>query len=474
MIGFERLSALDATFLDIEDGAAHMHVGAVVLFQGQAPEYHELLALVASRLERVPRYRQRLARVPFGRPVWVDDERFDLERHVRQIALPAPGGDEALKKLAGLLFGQRLERDQPLWDLWLVEGLGPDRFAVITRTHHCMVDGVSGVDVSTAILDPRPEHGAPPPPAPWTPRPTPGPRELYAASLRERVAAPVAFARHVREPAVRRSVRELVEGLKPLGNLLALGRAPATSLNAPTGPRRRWDMATLDFRAVKRVRAAFGSTSNDVVLAVVAGALGELFAARGERPPNDLRVMVPVSVRNAASRGAVGNRVSAMFCALPTGEADPAERLRKVMQATREAKARRLSDGALALCRIGDLSPAPVVSRAVRLHTVLRWFNLIVTNIPGPRIPLYLLGRRMLAGYPIVPLAQGTTLGIALLGYGDTVGVGLLGDGEATRDLGRLAAAIPPALAELTTRAEALGGSAGARPNRRDPTVATG
>jgi WS/DGAT/MGAT family acyltransferase len=222
------------------------------------------------------------------------------------------------------------------------------------------------------------------------------------------------------------------------------------------------------------VRAAFGSTSNDVVLAVVAGALGELFAARGERPPNDLRVMVPVSVRNAASRGAVGNRVSAMFCALPTGEADPAERLRKVMQATREAKARRLSDGALALCRIGDLSPAPVVSRAVRLHTVLRWFNLIVTNIPGPRIPLYLLGRRMLAGYPIVPLAQGTTLGIALLGYGDTVGVGLLGDGEATRDLGRLAAAIPPALAELTTRAEALGGSAGARPNRRDPTVATG
>ncbi len=469
MNGFDRLSALDATFLDIEDDAAHMHVGAVAIFEGQPPSFEEFLALVASRLDRVPRYRQRLARVPFHRPVWIDDEEFELERHVHHLALPAPGGDEALKKLAGLVFAQRLERDAPLWDMWLVEGLGPDRFAVVTRTHHCMVDGVSGVDVSTAVLDLRPDADPTPPPSPWKPRPTPAPRRLFAEAIQERATAPFALARNAWKPAGRRAVRELIEGLAPLGKLFALGRAPATPLNGRTGPRRRFETALLDLRTVKRVRAAFGTTSNDVILAVVAGALHDLFAARGETPPAGLRVMVPVSVRNASSKGAVGNRVSAMFVPLPVEEPDPGERLRRVMQATRVAKSRRQSDGALALCRIGDLSPAPVVSRAVRLQAALRWFNLIVTNVPGPRVPLYLRGRRMTSCHPIVPLSQGCTLGIALLGYGNTIGVGLLGDAEAMRDLGRLAAGMPAALAELATRAETLVGSPASRAEKEAP-----
>jgi diacylglycerol O-acyltransferase len=474
MNGFERLSALDATFLDIEDNSAHMHVGAVAIFEGRPPSFEEFLALVASRLDRVPRLRQRLAHVPYHRPVWVDDEEFDLERHVRQLALPAPGGDGALKQLAGLLFGQRLERDQPLWDVWLVEGVGPDRFAVITRTHHCMVDGVSGVDVGTVILDPRPSQEPIPPAAPWTPRPTPAERRLWLDSVRERLAAPVDLARRVLAPAGRRSVKHLLEGLVPLGQLAALGRAPPTSLNGRTGPRRRFDLATLDLPTVKRVRSAFGATSNDVLLAVVAGALGEFLAGRGETPPENLRVMVPVSVRNAASKGAVGNRVSAMFCPLPAAEPDPGERLRKVMQATRAAKARRQSDGALALCQLGDLAPAPVVSRAVRLHTALRFWNLLVTNVPGPRIPLYLRGRRMVGCHPIVPLSQGTTLGIALLGYGNTIGVGLLGDAEAVRDLPRLATAIPRALAELAARAETLVVPVEKRGSKRGPATVSG
>jgi len=464
MTWFERLSGLDAMFLYIEDRTAHMHVGAVAVFEGRAPAYRDLLALIASKLERVPRYRQRLSFVPFdlGRPVWIDDPHLDLEHHVRHTALPPPGGEEPLKRLAGRLFGQPLDRDKPLWELWLVEGLGDDRFAVLLKTHHCMLDGVSGADLATVLFDVDPSAVAPPEPPPWTPRPAPDRTALVASSVADQLLHPLEVLRGAFEPssAARRLLLELGAGLKPLVGLSQLGRAPTSSLNQPTGRHRRWEMVSLDLAAVKAVRTALGGTVNDVLLAVVAGALRRLLEARGEQPGADLRAMVPVSVRGADAPGALGNRVTAVFCPLPVGEPDPARRLHKVASEMKRLKESGQAVGTLAWTRLGDFAPPTLLAQVARYQAMHRYMNLVVTNIPGPRDPLYLLGRRMLAWYPLVPLAQGQTVGIAVQSYHGKIGVGLLGDADHARDLPELARAIPEALAELTALAERAHGGA--------------
>jgi WS/DGAT/MGAT family acyltransferase len=450
---FQRLTALDATFLYLEDRSAHMHVGAVAVFEGRPPAYRDLVRLIASRLDRVPRYRQRLAFVPFelGRPAWVDDAHLDLEFHVRHTALPAPGGEEQLERLAGRLFSQRLDRDKPLWELWLIEGFADDKFAVLSKTHHCMIDGVSGVDLATVLLDVDPDAGEPPPPAPWTPRPAPSRRELLRDAVREQVRNPVELVRGAMAPSTegRKLLRELGENAKPLLGLTQMGQAPASSLNRALGPHRRWDMVSLDLATVKKVRASLGGTVNDVILAVVAGAMRELLRARGEGPDTDLRVMVPVSVRSAEARGSMGNQVAAMFCNLPVTEPDPAIRLYRISREMQDLKNGKQAVGAMALTRLGDFAPPTLLAQAARLQTMTRFFNFVVTNVPGPQFPLYLLGRKLLVCYPAVPLAQGQTLGIALLSYFGTIGVGLLGDADGMRDLPALAAAIPRALGEL-------------------------
>lgn len=459
MSWFERLSALDAMFLDVEDRSAHMHVGSVSVFEGRPPAYRELLAHIASRLDRVPRYRQRLAFVPLGlgRPAWIDESELDLEYHVRHTALPAPGGDEALKRLSARLFAQRLDRDKPLWELWLIEGLGEDRFAVLMKTHHCMIDGVSGVDLATVLLDPEPSAAPPPEAPPWTPRPAPGRAELLAASAREQLVRPLGFARDAFEPTseAHRAVLELAGGLRPLLGLSQMGRAPRSSLNRPIGPHRRWEMVALDLAAVKRAREALGGTVNDVILAAVSGALRRLLEGRGERPEGELRVLVPVSVRRPEARGTLGNQVAAVFCPLPVGEPDPVARLRRVTSAMRGVKESRQAVGAMALTRLSDFAPPTIAAQAARLQLLNRWFNLVVTNVPGPQLPLYLLGRKLAVSYPAVPLAPEQTVGIALLSYNGKIGVGLLGDADRARDLSVLARAIPEALAELLERAGA-------------------
>jgi diacylglycerol O-acyltransferase len=450
---YERLTTLDAMFLDLEDRTSHMHVGAVALFEGPPPPYRDFLALIEARLEDVPRYRQRIMTVPLkqGRPVWIDETQFDLEYHVRHTALPSPGGEEELKRLVGRLFSQALDRDKPLWEMWLVEGLGEDRFAVVSKTHHCMIDGVSGVDLAAVLMDPEPSSTPPPVPTPWKPRKAPEVTELLVSSVKEQISHPFRLAREALEPnseAVK-LLGSLFSGLRPLVNIVTMGMAPPSPLNVPIGPHRRFEMVELSLAEVKQVRAALGGTVNDVILAIVAGALRAWLSGRGEPPSADLRVMVPVSMRTKDARGTFGNQVSAIFCPLPVTEPNPLERLRKVREAMKGLKESGQAVSAHALSRLGDFAPPTILAQAARLQFATRVFNLVVTNVPGPQFPLYLLGKRMLRCHPLVPLARQQAVGIALLSYDGRIDVGLGGDADAARDLPALGAALTAALEEL-------------------------
>ncbi len=450
---YERMSALDSLFLDLEDRSAHMHVGAVGVFEGPPPPYRDLLALVEARLDQVPRYRQRVMFVPLkqGRPVWIDETQFDLEYHLRHTALPAPGGQEELKKLVARLFSQALDREKPLWELWLVEGLGDSRFAIVSKTHHCMLDGVSGVDLATVLMDREPSSEPPPPPPSWKPRQAPKVSELLVDSVKQQFSHPIRMARQALEPnseAVK-LLTEIFSGLKPFVDVVSMGRAPESPLNVPIGPHRRFEMVDLPLPKLKQVRSAKGGTVNDIVLATVAGALRRWLSGRGATPDADLRVMVPVSMRSQRARGTYGNQVSAVFCTLPVTEPDPVARLRKVHEAMMVVKKSGSAVGAHALSRLGDFAPPQLLAQAARLQAVTRMFNLVVTNVPGPQFPLYLLGRRMLGCFPQVPLAPQQAVGIALLSYNGQVGAGLIGDADAARDLSGLAQAMTDALDEL-------------------------
>ena len=477
---FERLSTLDSLFLELEDRSAHMHVGAVAIFDGPPPPYRDLLALIGARLSSVPRYRQRVQFVPFkqGRPVWVDESQFDLEYHVRHTALPAPGGDNELRKLAGRLLSQALDRDKPLWEMYLVEGLGEgeggkgERFAIVSKTHHCMLDGVSGVDLATVLMDTEPSSMPPDPPEAWTPRKAPTTPELLVASVKEQLSHPLRVAREALESNndTRKLLGELFQGMKPLLGVMSMGQAPESPLNVPIGPHRRFEMLQLGLDEVKEVRAALGGTVNDVILATVSGALHTWLSARGEVPAADLRVLVPVSVRGADAHNTFGNQVSAVFCPLPVGDPNPLERLRKVREAMKGVKESGQAVGAHALSRLGDFAPPTLLAQAARLQAVTRMFNLVVTNVPGPQFPLYLLGKRMLSCYPQVPLAAQQAVGIALLSYDGRIGVGLLGDADAARDLPALASAMRSALDELRACAAAARLVAQAPPVAGPPT----
>jgi len=470
-VWYERLTALDAAFLDIEAPTAPMHVGSVSLFQGRPPGQDELAALIASRLDRVPRYAQKLASVPFGlgRPVWVDDAGFDLQRHLLRTALPRPGGMAELGKLVSLLFARALDRSKPLWEYWVVEGVGPRTFAVVSKTHHCMIDGISGVDLASILMETEPGSRGPEPPresAAWKPRPAPGTVSLFVDSLRDGVLRPLEMAREALTPATegRRALEEIVGGLGPLAGISWLGPAPASPLNCPVGGGRLFEMVSIDLPEVKRVRAALGGTVNDVVLAVVAGALRSLLLGRKERVDGPLRVMVPVSVRPPEERGTQGNQVAAIFCPLPVHEASALLRLREVSTAMKGLKESRQAVGAMALTRLGNFTPHVLAALATRLQAGAPWFNLVVTNVPGPQVPLYLLGRKLLACYPAVPLTTTTTISVALLSYDGSIGIGLLGDAEHAEDLPELKRAIPTALAELSKAAGPAEPPRGRRP----------
>jgi len=466
----DRLTGLDASFLHLERDSAHMHVAGCSVFTGDAPAYEELVEAIESRLHLVPRYRQRLAFVPFnqGRPVWVDDPYFKVRYHVRHTALPRPGADAQLKRLAGRVFSQALDRSRPLWELWLVEGLADGRFALLSKTHHALVDGVSGVDIATVLFDTSPDPLAVAPPDPeWVARPLPSSAQLLADALLERATVPGEVARGAR--AAFRGPRTVVARVgRTLGSVGALAwtglqAAPPSPFNTRIGPHRRFTWVEADLGQFKAIKDSLGGTVNDVVLAVVAGGLGSYMRLH-EQPTEDvgLRAMVPVSVRADVERGALGNRVAAMWVTLPVGTTDPEQRLHKISEAMGAVKRSGQAVGAEILTHLSGFASPTIMAQAARLQARQRLFNLVVTNVPGPQFPLYLLGRELESVYPMVPLAENTALGIAILSYNGRLNFGLVADYDALADVEVLADELRASIEELA----AVAGAAPAAPTR--------
>jgi diacylglycerol O-acyltransferase / wax synthase len=438
MAGSERLTGLDASFLHMEREGAHMHVASTSIFEGEPPTHGEFREHIASRLHLVPRFRQKLRFVPLaqGRPVWVDDPHLNLEYHVRQTALPAPGSDEQLRNLAARIFSQQLDRSKPLWELWLVEGLSGDRFAIIGKSHHALVDGVSGVDITTVLFDLDPEpQGRPEKAPPWVARPEPTDVQLLSEALKERLTSPKEVYRGVR--AAFRGPRQVLQGLGATSKMVSAGiAAPDSVFNVEIGPHRRVAMVQADLADLKRVKDQHGGTVNDVILSVVAGALGKYLRARGHDTEGlELRAMVPVSVRAAEEHGALGNRISAMMAPLPVWCEDPVERLHLMTEEMGDLKSSGQAVGAEILTKLTDFAPSTIASQAARLQPAQRFFNLVVTNVPGPQFPLYVLGRKMESIFPMVPLARRQALCVGIMSYNGQVNFGLIGDYDAMADL---------------------------------------
>jgi diacylglycerol O-acyltransferase len=475
----DRLTALDSTFLHLEDhSAAHMHVASVMVFEGQAPTLTELVEHVQGRLHLVPRYRQRLAFIPFsqGRPVWADDPHFNPFYHIRHTALPKPADDAALKRLAGRLFSQRLDRSKPLWEIWLVQSMSGGRFALIAKTHHALVDGISGVDITTVLFDTAAEPVPSAPPTPWSAKPLPGAAKLLGEALIERSTVPAEMARGARAllRAPRKAVSQVKDGLASVGATTLAGinaPAPPSPFNVDIGPHRRYTFLDAELAEFKAIKDSLGGTLNDVVLASVSLALGRYLRAHGHDTDGlVLKAMVPVSVRSKAQRGALGNQVAAMWAPLPVGVENPAECLHKITTAMEDLKRGGQAVGAQVLTNLAGFAPPTILSQAARLQARQPFFNLVVTNVPGPQFPLYLLGRRLQVLYPVVPLAQRQALGIAVMSYDGHLGFGLLGDYDALPDLDRIALDLRAAVASLARAAGVRPRAerpAGARPARK-------
>ncbi|MBY0279492.1 wax ester/triacylglycerol synthase family O-acyltransferase [Candidatus Binatia bacterium] len=471
---YDRLSALDNSFLMFEDGCSHMHVASTATFDAgplATPDggldIERIREFIAGRLHRIPRYRQKLAWVPVeNQPVWVDDERFNLAYHVRHTSLPKPGDDRQLKRLSARIASQQLDRGKPLWEVWFVEGLEGNRFAMISKVHHCMVDGVSGVDLLEVLLDVRPD--APREEAPlYIPRGVPSAYELLRDEILDRVTAPLqVLGRVLRDP--RGVVEDVVESVKALGETVFEGmKLPSeTPVNQEIGPYRRFDWVTFDVEQVKEVKNALGGSLNDVVLATVAGAMRR-FLARRRVDPGALtfRVMVPVSVRSTSERGTLGNKVAAWMADLPIGEPDATRRYARVCETTSRLKHSKQAMGAEILTRVTDWTPSTLLALGARLAHRGLPFNLVVTNVPGPQVPLYLLGARMQEIYPLVPLFARLGLGIALFSYAGRLHWGFNADWDVVPDLHDVVRVLEESFAEL--HAAALAARGGQRPGER-------
>jgi len=438
-----------------------MHVGSVAVFEGPAPAYGDLVRLLVGKLPLVPRYRQRVRAVPLhlGRPVWADDEHFQILYHVRHTAVPAPGGAEQLRNLAGRVFAQRLDPAKPLWEMWLVEGLEGGRWALISKVHHCMVDGVAGMDLATVLVDSTTGDKGPAAPAAWTPRPGPSPIRLVTGGLRDAVLEPLQqLAR----------VPDLVRNLPSRGQVLDFGRGlvagvrrlvdpSARTLNGSVGPHRRWEWAQANLDEVRQVRKAFGGTVNDVVLAAVTRGYRDLLAARGELTDGAVvRSLVPVSVRAPHERGVPTNRVSAVLVNLPVGEPDPVARLARLREQMDDLKRNRQVVSAQALTGLAGFAAPTLLAMGTRL--TFRYpqslMQTVTTNVPGPRFPMHMLGRRLVEVFPYVPIAYNLRISIGIFSYLDRLDFGITADFDAVPDVGVLSQGIRDGFAELVDRAK--------------------
>ena len=456
-----RLTPLDVSFLYMETSTTAMHVGAVAIFEQPDGgfDYERLVELISQRIALVPRYRQKVKWVPgrIANPVWVDDAEFDLTYHVRRSALPRPGTVDQLKELVGRVQSRRLDRSRPLWEIYLVEGLADNRFAILTKTHHAMADGISALDIGTVLLDPTPTPREVPTDD-WRPRREPGAVSLLAGAVADLARRPTDVVDTVRSEvtdlrATAGRVLGAAEGLVAAVRTAARP-APESPLNATIGEQRRFGMARTRLDDYKRVRKAHGGTVNDVVLAVVAGALRTWLLTRGESVTGaTVRAMVPLSVRpdEPEGGGELGNRVSAYFVDLPVGEGNPVMRLHQVSYAMAAHKQSSQSVGADTLVALSGFAPPTIHSAAARLASGMtrRLFNLVVTNVPGPQFPLYAGGAEMKEAFPVVPLAKGQAVSIGLTSYNGGLYYGLNCDRDAMPDIDVLALCIEEALAEL-------------------------
>jgi diacylglycerol O-acyltransferase / wax synthase len=479
----EHLSALDATFLELEeaDDSAHMHIGSVALFEpwadGGAPPLALVRSEIGSRVGNLPRYRQRLSTPRTGGlrwPEWVEDERFDIAHHVRAAALPAPAGSDDLLAWAGDYFSQRLDRARPLWELVILE-LGDGGWAMVSKTHHCLVDGVGSVDVVTTLLDSAPDevHETGDGPAPSVPASAPAPSgstlplpirvvgraagaalqasgaALHAAGTTVRLVA-AGIETPIRHP--QRTADAVAKG-RALLELIArneVDAAPHTSLNEPIGAHRRLEVRPVPLARLREIKNALGGTVNDVILTASAAGFHDLLRARGEELPTaGLRAMVPVNVRVAADQLALGNRVSSLFVHLPVDEADPLERYRRQTADAEELKAGSQAAGSQMLIELAGHAPPVLHTFLARGLFATRLFNVTVTNVPGPQHPLYAFGSRMTAVWPIVPLAASHAVGLAAFSYDGVVFLCLNADRDSMPDLEVVADGIAAAVDEL-------------------------
>ena len=459
------LSALDAEFLHAEDDVTPLHIGGVATFPGPAPSYDEFVECLDRRLHRIPRYRQRVETVPLelGRPIWVDHEGFSCRFHVRHTALPTPGDDDALNRLVGRLMEHRLDRSRPLWEIWMVEGLTDDRWALVFKVHHCMVDGVAGVGLLAAVLDIE-EDPAPTEREPWDPEPPPSLASRIAGAWAGALSGVADLVREVpgalAHPAdTGRAFAGSVRALLGFGHHIA--PTPHSSLDGPIGRHRAYAHSTITIADIKRVRTGLGGTLNDVVLACITRGFRDLLEAHGDDPSAAVvRTGVPVSVRRDDGVGVADNRVSIMLVELPVHLEDPVERLAAVREAMEEAKASGMAELGEAVTHLADLAPPMVVGTVTRAgarafhHLPQRSITTVTTNVPGPQFPLYCHGRKMQAYLPYVPIADGARVGVAILSYDGDISFGVTGDLDSVPDVDVLARGAAAGLAELLAAAD--------------------
>jgi diacylglycerol O-acyltransferase len=453
----DRLSFQDASFLYVENECNHMHIAVVALFEGPPPRAGEIHEMVASKLHLVPRYRQKIRFVPLdlGQPVWSDDHHFNLGYHVRHSALPAPGSDEQLRTLVGRVMSQQLDRAKPLWEIWVVEGLTDDRWAIVSKTHHCMVDGVAGSDLLSLLMDSEPDSGPRAPAKAWQPEESPAPLSLLGDSLVAALKSPSEGLDLVRSAIAApgrllKNLGELSDGLSTFRSFVS--SEVESSLNGPIGPHRRWRWAASNIAEIKKIRSAHGGTVNDVVLAAITNGFRELMLSRGE--PVDgrcVRSLVPVSLRREDQHGEFNNRVSAMFAELPMGIEDPVERLAELHKQMCNLKDHHQAAAAETLTSISGYAPPALLALGARLFADAQQHAVqtVTTNVPGPQRTLYAAGRRMLTAYPFVPLAGSVRIGVAIFSYAGNLTFGITGDWETTEDIDVLARGIEDGIAQL-------------------------
>jgi diacylglycerol O-acyltransferase / wax synthase len=451
----QRMSFQDASFLHVESDNSPMHVGGVSIFEGPPPPFAEIAEMVRAKLPLVPRYRQVVRFVPLAvaEPVWVDDPHFNLGYHLRRTALPDPGGDEELLTLVGRVMSQNLDRAKPLWEMWVVEGLGDGRWALLSKVHHCMVDGIASTDLMAVLLDKERDPERPSPDV-WAPGPMPGPARLLAGAIAEQATNP--FAAAERLAAALRAPRQLAALLEDTSRGLigfaGVARPPArSSLNGPLGPHRRWSWARGRLSDVQRIRRALGGTVNDVVLAAITGGFRELLESRGEPVDRVLRTLVPVSVRRTGERGSYNNRVSAIFAELPIAISDPAQRLESIRAQMADLKESKQAVAGEVLTSLSGFAPAMLLALGARVASRLpqRSLNTGTTNVPGPQFPLYLARRRMLESFPYVPLFASVRVAVAIFSYDGALSFGVSGDYDSAPDIDVLCRGIERGLEEL-------------------------